>query len=263
MKKTLRLIAICGLAFTLTSTVAWAASAKLSQELQSLPSTGNSEVIVQYKIIPTPAAFLSATTTGAVVLNTLPHIKGAHMSVPNSSLQTLAADPNVKYISPNRQLKAAFDQITDGTVGSTYANSIGQTGAGIGVAIIDSGVANLPDFYTGGTSRIVYQQSFVGTEGGADPGGNSPADEFGHGTHVAGILAGNGNGTVYAGVVPQANIINLRVLDINGAGTDDLVIQAIETAISLKNQYNIKVINLSLGRGVTESYTLDPLCQAV
>ena len=67
------------------------------------------------------------------------------------------------------------------------------------MAIIDSGVADLPDFYTGGTSRIVYSQSFVGTEGGADPNGNSPADEFGHGTHVAGILAGNGNGTVYIG----------------------------------------------------------------
>ena len=79
MKKTLRLIAICGLAFTLMLTVAWAASAKLSQELQSLPSTGNSEVIVQYKIIPTPAAFLKRHHHRRRLLNTLPHIKGAHM----------------------------------------------------------------------------------------------------------------------------------------------------------------------------------------
>src|SRR5205814_2881981 len=57
--------------------------------------------------------------------------------------------------------------------------------------------------------------------------------------------------------------INLRVLDQNGAGTDSSVIEAIQTAISLKSTYNIRVINLSLGRQVYESYTVDPLCQAV
>ena len=59
------------------------------------------------------------------------------------------------------------------------------------------------------------------------------------------------------------NLINLRVLDQNGAGTDSEVIAAIQTAIALKSTYNIRVINLSLGRPVWESYTLDPLCQAV
>ena len=59
------------------------------------------------------------------------------------------------------------------------------------------------------------------------------------------------------------NLINLRVLDQNGAGTDSQVIAAIQTAIQLKSKYNIRVINLSLGRPVYESYTLDPLCQAV
>ena len=59
------------------------------------------------------------------------------------------------------------------------------------------------------------------------------------------------------------NLVNLRVLDGNGSGTDSETIAAIETAIQLKSKYNIRVINLSLGRGVYESYTLDPLCQAV
>ena len=58
-------------------------------------------------------------------------------------------------------------------------------------------------------------------------------------------------------------LINLRVLDQNGAGTDSQVIAAIQTAIQLKSKYNIRVINLSLGRPVYESYALDPLCQAV
>src|SRR5204862_5016643 len=65
------------------------------------------------------------------------------------------------------------------------------------------------------------------------------------------------------GIAPNANIINLRVLDQNGVGSDSSVIAAIQTAISLKSTYNIRVINLSLGRQVYESYTVDTLCQAV
>jgi serine protease AprX len=64
------------------------------------------------------------------------------------------------------------------------------------------------------------------------------------------------------GVAPNVNLINLRVLDANGAGTDAAVIAAIDQAIALQSTYNIRVINLSLGRPVFESYTLDPLCQA-
>ena len=65
------------------------------------------------------------------------------------------------------------------------------------------------------------------------------------------------------GVAPQVNLVNLRVLDQNGSGTDAQVIEAIDTAISLQQTYNIRVINLSLGRDVYETWQLDPLCQAV
>src|SRR5207253_5239421 len=65
------------------------------------------------------------------------------------------------------------------------------------------------------------------------------------------------------GVAPYAKIVNLRVLNVNGVGTDSAVIQVIYCAIRLKAKYNIRVMNLSLGRRVFESYTQDPLCQAV
>src|SRR5207248_2584821 len=65
------------------------------------------------------------------------------------------------------------------------------------------------------------------------------------------------------GIAPGVSIINLRVLDAAGAGNDSGVIAAIQRAVALKSTYNIRVINLSLGRKVFESYTLDPLCQAV
>src|SRR4029077_2689331 len=68
---------------------------------------------------------------------------------------------------------------------------------------------------------------------------------------------------VYRGVAPEAQIINLRALDSTGAGTDSSVIAAIQRAIALQSTYNIRVLNLSVGRQVYESYTVDPLCQAV
>src|SRR5205085_1377199 len=83
------------------------------------------------------------------------------------------------------------------------------------------------------------------------------------------IIAGNGSDSQngyseqYAGIAPASSIINLRVLDGQGGGSDSQVIAAIQRAIQLKDAYNIRIINLSLGRPVFESYTLDPLCQAV
>ena len=86
-------------------------------------------------------------------------------------------------------------------------------------------------------------------------------DLYGHGTHVAGIIGGNGtlSGGQYTGVAPSVTLIDLRALDANGAGSDSTVIAAIQQAIALKNTYNIRVINLSLGRGIPVSYTQDLL----
>src|SRR5258707_11462404 len=67
----------------------------------------------------------------------------------------------------------------------------------------------------------------------------------------------------FTGLAPNVNFIDLRVLDKNGAGSDSMVIAAIQRAMQLKSTYNIRVINLSLGRGIATGYANDPLCQAV
>ena len=102
------------------------------------------------------------------------------------------------------------------------------------------------------------------------PGDSRTVDAYGHGTHVAGILAGDGGkstGLLYTrtflGIAPGSKIVNLRVLDSEGRSTDSTVIAAIGRAIELKDTYGIRVINLSLGRPIFESYKKDPLCQAV
>jgi serine protease AprX len=112
------------------------------------------------------------------------------------------------------------------------------------------------------TPRIVYSESFIGSP--------DATDGYGHGTHVAGIVGGSGKDSTgigftrtFRGVAPNVNLINLRVLDQNGAGQEANVIAAIDRAIQLQSTYNIRIINLSLGHPVYESYTLDPLCQAV
>src|SRR3989442_1174943 len=247
---------------------------KLSKDLDALKgghSGATVDVIIQFNQTPTDAHHQKVQNEGGVLKTKLDVIKGAHYSVPVESLQTLADDSDVAYISPNRPLSGTSTvDFAPETVNAPVAwQQWGLDGTGVGVAVIDSGVTAVGDLYwwipanqTYG-SRVVYSQNFV-------PGTTETSDQYGHGTHVAGIIAGAGwfstgsNFThTFKGIAPNANIINLRVLDQNGAGTDSSVIGAIQTAISLKSTYNIRVINLSLGRQVYESYTLDPLCQAV
>ena len=181
-----------------------------------------------------------------------------------NGIQNLSNQSNVVYISSDRPLAPSLSNAAV-AVNAPFAWQSNYTGAGVGVALIDSGVSSHPDLYLGilPLSRVVYQQSFV-------PGNSSASDQYGHGTHVAGLIAGDGLSSTgpffsktFKGIAPGANIVNLRVLDQNGEGTDSLVIAAINQAISLKSRYNIRVINLSLGRAVYETYKLDPLCQAV
>ena len=222
-------------------------------------------VIVQFISPPTSQESHAIAALGANPNQAdLALIQSASYSLPANAISGLAKDPNVLYISPDRPVSPTLDY-ANATIGAQTAFSNGFTGTGVGVAIIDSGIFIESDLLNQSTNatRIVYSQSFVSKV-------TSTIDQYGHGTHVSGIVAGNGAASTgppyfktFRGVAPTANLINLRVLDANGSGTDSAVISAISTAIQLKSKYNIRVINLSLGRPVYESYSLDPLCQAV
>lgn len=241
---------------------------KFAADLQHRAGTKNMvTVIVQYRQMPGAAHFKALQTGGAAIGANLHTIRAVTMRVPISMLAVLASNPNVAYISPDRPvaLTASNEDYTSAIEADVAASQFALDGTGVGVAIIDSGVADHPDLHNAnGASRVVYSQSFV-------PGDTTTSDKYGHGTHVAGLVGGTGassgvaNGYLmkYAGVAPNVNIINLRVLDQNGSGTDSQVIAAIQQAIALKNTYNIRVISMSLGRPVFESYTLDPVDQAV
>ena len=246
---------------SLVAGFAFAQNLKMSPELQGIDPKTTIQVIVQFDKDPTDAHHQKVFTRGGSWRATLHSVKAGAYSVPASAVADLAKDSSVVHISLDHKISAKLDY----NAAAVNANLVwprGVDGSGVGVAVIDSGVTPVADLGgRQGGSRIVYAQDLIGGDG---------LDHYGHGEHIAGIIAGNGNTSecstctrTLKGIAPNATIIDLRVLDKNGEGTDSGIISAIDTAISLKKTYNIRVINLSLGRPIFESYKQDPLCQAV
>jgi serine protease AprX len=252
---------------------------KISRDAAALPSSQTVPVIIQYAADPDQSKMATIVALGGSVVQAFHTIHALVANVPVVVLQELANDPDITYISLDRgvgarQAAVTAAEYTTEPINAPQVWAKGYDGTGIGVAVIDSGINAVDDLSNkpwtlgpftlpGFGTRVVYSQSFV-------QGDASTADKYGHGTHVAGLIAGNGLDSTgplfyrtFSGSAPNANLINLRVLDKNGAGSDASVIQGIERAIALQKVYNIRVINLSLGRPIYESYKLDPLCQAV
>src|SRR6185436_6024623 len=133
----------------------------------------------------------------------------------------------------------------------------GVNGQGVVVAVLDSGISA----HKALTGKVLASVSMVK--------GQPTTDEYGHGTHVAGIITGTGSyalgvTSLYAGgIAPGSQLVNVRVLGDDGVGNTSDVIAGIDWVIANKARYNIKIMNLSLGHAVTEPVAFDPLCAAV
>ena len=200
------------------------------------------------------------TQAGGTVGRSLPIIGSVAADVPNVSLPLLAVNPLIARLSLDRVVAGAMER-TGATVGATAAREqFGYDGSGIGIAIIDSGVTSWHDDL--GDPAIGAQRidRFVDLVNGRQ----APYDDYGHGTHVAGIIAGNGfdSGGRRSGIAPGAHVIALKVLDGAGRGRISDVIAALDYAVSNKDALNIRVANLSVATGVYESYNSDPLTLA-
>jgi len=175
----------------------------------------------------------------------------------DAAVDNLSGDVLVKnWMSISNQSTAA-DQTRAGYKGGLLGLGAiaGVTGKNIGVAVVDSGISAHAALGT----KVVYSKSFVT----GDPNTN---DVYGHGTHVAGIIAGSPTSVTplyTGGIAPDARLINLRVLGNDGTGLTSDVIDGIEWAVNNRQAWNIRVINLSLGHPVMEPSTTDPLCLAV
>jgi len=193
---------------------------------------------------------------------------GAVIVANGAEIADLAADAGVDHLSGDVPVRTwmsvsnastAADQTRAGTSGLLGIGGVAPvTGQGIGVAVLDSGISA----HSALSKKVIANVSFVS----GDP---SVLDVYGHGTHIAGIIAGQRSAPTYVtklytgGIAPGANLINVRVLGADGTGLTSDVIAGIEWTIANKAKYNIRVINLSLGHPVNEPSVTDPLCEAV
>jgi serine protease AprX len=191
-------------------------------------------------------------------------ISGQVVELPNGVLRRLADNPCVASIHWDRKIGGEMNRAAVTLGARAVQQQLGFDGAGVGVAIIDSGIAGWHDdlSYHGlnpavrvvGGQRVAKFVDFVS-------GLPNKYDDNGHGSHVAGIIAGNGWDTFgsRAGIAPAAHVVSLKVLDRQGNGYISNVIAALDWIVANKNAYNIRVVNVSIGAAVTESYMTDPL----
>ncbi|MFZ0161569.1 MAG: S8 family serine peptidase, partial [Kineosporiaceae bacterium] len=234
-----------------------------------------------------------ATRLGIQVTRRLGVIDGFAASGTSEALARLAATPGVVSVSPDRAMSPmsivptlGYDPADTGSLSSTTqivgaqaAWAKGYTGAGIDVAVIDTGVAPVPGLNAAGKVITGPDLSFD-APGAATPG----LDGFGHGTFMASLIAGrdasvttsaagcttclNSSGysdtTAFVGVAPDARIVNVKVGAADGATDVSQVIAAIDWVTQHAHDpgLNIRVLNLSFGTDSTQSYQLDPLAQA-
>jgi serine protease AprX len=235
-------------------------SAKLDSVLQNRPvAAGRSRVIVRAARGALEGSERLALQLGARTVRRLPYGQSVALEVPNDALPALASSPLVDRVSSDRRVVGAMER-TGPTVGATYVHqTLGYTGAGIGVAVIDSGVTAWHDDLSdgNGNERVAQFVDFVN-------GATAAYDDYGHGTHVAGIIAGNGydSSGLRAGIAPDVRLSVLKVLDGTGNGRISDVIAAFDYAVQNKDALGIRVINLSVAGGVYESYNTDPLTLA-
>jgi len=220
-------------------------------------------VIVQTYGDPSDVDLLLAGGRGAVIRARHSAIFGYSASVPAGALDALAEDPKTERISLDAPVHAQLDIAVRAARGGVALDPASDLdGRGVGIALIDTGAQLHPDLTRSRPEGLV-EVEVVGHEKGY-------ADYYGHGTHVAGILNGTGLESsgpaafrTFRGVAPGARLISLRALNPDGTGTTTDVLRAIDWVLIHGKQYNIRVLNLSLGHPVYESFVTDPLCRAV
>lgn len=176
----------------------------------------------------------------AVIIKRLPIINGYFVKVPRAYLTELASLNTVEYISRNATAHTQVD-IAAGVIGIKELHRRGFTGKGVGIAIIDTGISPHRDF-TRPRYRISRFLDFIKKR-------QTPYDDNGHGTFVAGVAAGNGysSGGKYIGMAPNASIYALKSMDILGQGDSVNILEAMQWILDNYKNTNIRVVSLSLG----------------
>lgn len=237
--------------------------ASVRHQLQLNKKSGWTSVILRLKNGLQPEHKQAFAELETDLYRRIKFINSVAVRVPNRNLTKLVELPFVERVSADATVRK-YDEFSTGNSGGTVAyEQYGLTGKGVTVAVIDSGISDHDDLTDArGKSRVIASKSFVKLGGDNDLNG--------HGTHVAGILAGNGASSTgkgytrtFYGVARGANLVNVRVLDGLGRTNVSTAIAGLQWVVENRKKYNIKIANLSIGHSVGESYETDPLCIAV
>jgi serine protease AprX len=228
-------------------------------------------VIVQ-KLAGATAVEYQVRELGGIVTGDLKMINAFSAEMTAGAAIELARSSGVRWVSLNAPVvsTACAKCVDTSQLANAYIRAIGADkvwnnppyiqGSSIGVAVVDSGVNPNGDLYTNmGVNRQVADVRFNTDYN------QSTSDGYGHGTHVASIVGGDGSesGGKYIGVAPLVNIINVKVSNDDGSAMLNDVVAGLEWVLENKDVYNIRVVNLSLNTAVAESYHTSPLDAAV
>jgi serine protease AprX len=234
----------------------------LAAEAAAAPAS-TVHVIVRETLPPSDAAERLVQALGGTVTHELPILDGFSANISGSALSDLAQSDSVGLVwgdgrismssSPTSWYNTqAPNTVWRQTIRLTQAES-NYDGTGVTVALLDTGVSPTADL----GPRLLTRVDFTPDHDGWD--------RYGHGTHLAGIIAGNGatSGGQWKGVAPGANIVSVKVAGADGSTDVSVVIAGLQWVLENRYWYNIRVLNLAFGTDSQQSYSVDPLDYAV
>ena len=258
---------------TLAVLVVAAAEGAVPREASARPDGAASvRVIVQKRAGAGLAPELAVRRLGGQVTRALPIIAGFAATVPAAAAGGLAGLPGVRAVTPDDRVRVQ-GTASSGGIRSVYPKVVkadtawnrGVTGSGVTVAVLDTGVApNLPDL-AGRLVQVTDDLSGQVTPCKNLSGELDCSDRYGHGTFIAGLVAGNGasSGGKWKGVAPGARVLSVKTAGADGSADVSNILAAIQWVVSFKDRYNIRVLNLSLGTDSRQDWRVDPLNYAV
>lgn len=176
----------------------------------------------------------------------LPMIDAYVLEVEQNKLNMIRELEGLIDVEIDAHITAQMNRVND-IIEYRWAHNMGYYGQRIGVAIVDTGISLHKDFIEGG-NRVIAFKDFIS-------GRKEPYDDNGHGTHVAGIIGGNGYSSKgkYMGIAPACNFIVIKVLDHRGDGNISDVLAGLQWIIDNKEKYNIRILNISVGTSAKDS----------
>ncbi len=217
-------------------------------------------VIVQKLVKDTTLEALVARL-GGVVTKDLWIINAFAAELPAGAVPKLSRAAGVRWVSLDAPVvksgggscpaAAEWQNVYTDVIGAVALGEEGLNGESITVAVIDSGLRRHPDF-RGRFDKVNFTDENL-------------MDKYGHGTHVTGIIGGDGRVSegAYVGVAPGVDILSVKVSDRHGGGTISTVVAGLQWVYDNKDLYNIRVVNMSLNSSVPESYHTSPLDAAL